>query len=234
MGSALAVLFAILFLIPGFIWQKTVQIFSAYSRPKKIDLLEYLTLSCINYLFAIPVVCFLLTKWPADLDAGDPGSILEKLGYCYLAGWLSLVFILPVICGILTAKLPRWKRVKGLLKKVGISFLHPAPTAWDYAFARDQEYWARIELKNDEYVEGIFGEHSLASSEPGECDIFLEAVYELVDEETERYESAENNEGIYVSGDEIRTITFFALAREESTDGGSEIVRPGDEVAQGS
>lgn len=224
MGSSLAVLFAILFLIPGFIWQKISQASSVYSRPVKVNLLECLTLSCINYLLASPIVCLLLPHWPADLDPKDPGSVLNKLGYLYLAAWLSLVFILPVVGGVLTAKIPQWGWLNRSLGKVGITLLHPAPTAWDYAFARGHEYWARIELTNDELVEGIFGENSLASSEGSERDLFLESVYEL-DSDTGEYEAVEDNEGIYIRAGDIRTISFFTLRLEDA--GG---VKPGNKL----
>ena len=134
-GTPLAVLMAILFLVPGFIWRKTAQACTPYASTRKTELLECLALSCFNYLIAIPFVWWLLAYWPKGLDLRQPDTLASHLSYLFL--WVLLVFLLPIVLGVAISLLLRHRKVKNLLGRFGISILHPAPTAWDYAFSGD-------------------------------------------------------------------------------------------------
>ena len=120
----------------------------------------------------------------------------------------------------MTGKLAMNEAVKGWARRFGISVLHPAPTAWDYVFARDERYWARIELVDGKLVEGIFDSDSLASGEKDGRDIFLEKVYEL-DESTGKYEVSGRNQGVWISQGKIKTVTFFEWEEKPEEPNGS-------------
>ena len=140
LGTPVAFLLAILFLIPGLIWKKMADVASPYQLRKKADLLECLMLSCLNYLCAAVVFGWAFIRWcPADIEPTLNGVRSHIL---YFVLWILPVFVLPVGLGIVTAKLARNESIKGFFRKFGISVLHPAPTAWDYVFAREESYWA--------------------------------------------------------------------------------------------
>jgi hypothetical protein len=212
--TPLAVLFAILFVVPGFLWLKIAIAREPYAKRRKTDWLECLALSCFNYLIASPVVYFLLICFPNDIEITKPGSCAGHPWYFLV--WGLVVFILPVVCGFVTGYLAKKDWLKGFLRRFGISVLHPAPSAWDYVFARNERYWARVELSDGSVVEGIFDSNSLASGEPDEHDLFLETVFEW-DEQSRQYKHLDRNAGVWLSAQGIRTITFFTL---EAEDGG--------------
>ena len=229
LGTPAAVLLAIFFLIPGFVWTKMIRLCSPYASTKKIELLECLAFSCFNYVVASPIIGLLIINWPLDLDLAKPQTIGHHLIYsCF---WLSLVFVLPVILGFLFAKLTRAEKVRGFLQRIGIALLHPAPTAWDYAFARSERYWARVQLADDTIIEGLFDSNSLASGEKDDRDIFFETVVEW-DDKDQKYHQLDKNAGMWVGADQIRTITFFEASPVAQADpeaglndkGGSDII----------
>jgi len=205
----------IVFLVPGFLWRKTAQVTSRYATKLSTDWFECLTLSCFNYLLAAPAIWLLLTYQPGDFDFKNPSTYAGHP--LYLLFWLLLVFALPIVCGWGTSRVAGAPKVMGFLRRFGIVTLHPAPTAWDYVFARDERYWARIELGDGTLVEGILDSNSLASTEPEERDVFLESVFKL-DAQTGEYKQLERNAGVLVKADEIRTITFFTVEDEEEAD----------------
>ena len=208
LDTPVAVVLAILFLIPGFLWKMIADSTSPYVTRRDTSLLQYLALSCLNYLLALPVIYLLIVYGPTDLSALKQGGIRDNKSY--IMAWLSLVFVLPVLGGYVSQRLVWFFAGSGFAKKLGIWIVHPAPTAWDYVFARDQPYWARIELTDGKLIEGVFDSNSLASSEVEDRDIFLETVFEL-DEETQDYRQVDRNAGILVRGQSIKTIAFFNI-----------------------
>jgi hypothetical protein len=206
LGTPLAVIVAIFFVVPGFIIKKVADAFSPYDQSRKqATLIDLLALSCFNYLAAIVLVYLLARAWPFGANPGF--ADLVSHGF-YLLGWLVVVFVFPVLVGIVLGLAVRGSWLRVVLGRIGIVLLHPAPTAWDYAFARRERYWARVELLDGSLVEGLFGANSLASGDPDCRDIFLESVYAL-DEETGTYQVLERNRGVWVNPGQIRQITFF-------------------------
>jgi hypothetical protein len=206
LATPIAVLLAIMFLIPGLIWKQTADLMSPYRSGKKAELLECLKLSCLNYLCAaIPFGLLYVFCCPADVE---PSLKCMKSHLFYFTLWIFPVFILPVLLGYLTGKLAANEAIKGWFRRFGVSVLNPAPTAWDYVFAREERYWARIELTDGKLVEGIFGSASLASDVKEARDLFLENVYEL-DESTGKYEVSGRNQGVWINQSQIKTIIFF-------------------------
>jgi len=218
-------LLAILFLVPGLLWKRATELSSPYATRHKIHLLECLLLSCLNYLIAIVFIWPLVTHWPDGLDLGKPKTIPQHSGYLTL--WLLLVFLLPVLGGFVTGKVLARPLMLGFLRRFGVSVLHPAPTGWDYAFARNERYWARIELTDGARVEGVFDSNSLASAEHDDRDIFLETVFEL-NSETGEYQQLQRNAGVLVRGAHIKSITFFELNVARESEHPRALGRPGE------
>lgn len=213
LGTPLAVVLTLLFFIPGFLWKETANLASPYVARRDTPWLHYFALSCFNYLIALPVVFLLVAYRPVTIDISKMDTIAANPSYIF--AWLSLVFVLPVLCGYVTAKLTQADSVKVLRRKIGLWALHPAPTAWDYAFARDSRYWARVELTDGSLVEGLFDSNSLASGERDNRDIFLETIFEL-DSASGEYKQVERNAGILIRAESIRSITFFIVDGDET------------------
>ncbi len=215
LGTPAAVLLGIFFLMPGFIWTKVGRLLSPYASTKKIELLECFAFSCFNYLVAFPVIFLLLVFLPDDLDLHKPETVCGHPRY--LGIWLFLVFLLPVALAVGLHKLKGVGKVQGFLERLDIALLHPAPTAWDYAFARGGTYWAKVELVDDSSIMGLFDANSLASSEKEDHDLFLETILEW-DESSGEYYEVDRNAGVWIKSGQIRKITFFGTDSEIGQD----------------
>lgn len=53
-----------------------------------------------------------------------------------------------------------------------VNKIHPVPTAWDYYFSKQEEAWIIVTLKNGKTIYGKFSEHSFASSDAEERDLY--------------------------------------------------------------
>lgn len=201
------VLLAVVFLIPGFLFKRISLLSVPYEGRKKTELLEYLALSCLTYLFSSPGLFVLIPRAFCEQGQFVVQGVIDNLFW-----WLSIIFLLPAFLGLIAGVVSSRCRGDGwparLLRKFGFSVLHPAPTAWDYCFARTEGYWARIGLKNGRMIEGIYSSSSLASSVPGERDLFLESVFEW-DADTESYNPVEFNQGMWINASAIEHITFI-------------------------
>jgi hypothetical protein len=215
LGTPLAVLVAILFLIPGFLWKFVAKCRTPYAKSHKSELVDCLALSCMNYFIVSIPVYYLLVSYPGDLEIDKPQTFRGHL--CYFFLWMLIVFVFPAVCGYATGWMAKSSMLKGGLRRFGIFVLHPAPTAWDYAFARDERYWARIESSDGTLIEGVFDCNSLASGETSERDVFLEDVFRW-DTASGEYKRLDSNAGVWVSPKNIKSITFFSI--EDSNEGG--------------
>ena len=174
LGTPLAVLVAILFLVPGLLWLKAMELASPYMLTPRRDWLECLMLSCVNYLLGSLLIYHLLKRWPHGLDIAKPETVAQHV--FYLAWWVALIFLLPLIAGYSWGRIRKSRPASNVFRRLKMRVIHTAPTAWDYAFAREEGYWARVELTNGARIEGVFGSNSLVSTESSERDIFLERV----------------------------------------------------------
>jgi hypothetical protein len=94
LGTPAALLLAVLFLIPGFLWRKVMDACSPYAPRGKVEFIESLALSCFNYLAGIPILVALILLWPRGLDLRNPGCLSSNR---WFLGYLCLWFI-PVFC----------------------------------------------------------------------------------------------------------------------------------------
>jgi len=203
-----AVVLAILFLIPGLIWKKMADLASPYRNRKKVDFLECFMFSCWNYLVAgVFFGWAYIDRCPADIE---PTLNCVKSHFAYFALWVLPVFVLPAGLGFAATKLARRESIRARFCRYGIYLLHPAPTAWDFVFAREESYRARVELLDGKLLEGLFGSGSLASTEEEERDLFLEGVYEI-DEASGGYSKVKRNQGVWIHKDQIKAIRFFSI-----------------------
>ena len=86
--------------------------------------------------------------------------------------------------------------------------VHVIPTAWDWKFANIKDpVFLLITLKNGEQFGGLFGYQSFASSTSDRRDIFLEQLYDVL--EDEEWAEAQPDKGVLIDYTEIAYIEFM-------------------------
>jgi hypothetical protein len=118
----------------------------------------------------------------------------------------GIIFVSPVGPGLLSGWLRQKDVVGRFLARFGFRTIHPAPTAWDWHFSQAKPYWALVTLKSGDQVYGLFATHSFAGDDPSRRDLYIEAVFRLLD--TVEWAPVEDSAGILIAADEIATIEF--------------------------
>ena len=191
-----AVLLAIAFLVPGFILSSVLaSTFRRRSRSPADLMLQYLTLSCVNYG---------LWSWLIALMIQGDWVSRHPLFTALLV--FTVLFASPVLLGALAPALSRKPLVKRVLSAVGFNVDRFIPTAWDFKFEQETPSWVIVRLRDGASVYGFWGSESFAGDEPGERDLFLEAVFQPSNEG--HWQPAPDTAGILIRADEIATIEF--------------------------
>lgn len=166
--SVEAMLLALAFLAPGYVVDKVRSWFLVRrQRDGAWAWLHFLTLSGLNLALLSPFVQYLLTS-------GTSYSPLYKIG-----GWVLVLFVVPAFIGLALGILARSRWWPNLLRKCGIRITSPLPGACDHAFLATRDaHWVIARLKGGVIVRGLFGENSMAGSQAGQRDLFVEKVYE--------------------------------------------------------
>lgn len=153
--------------------------------------------SLISY-FAISV-----TYWTCLMAAGvTPADVSAKGGIWFLVFGL----LLPAVAGALLGFNARFDIIRGWLRKKAVNTVHPIANAWDWKFGKTEQGYVLVALTDGTYVRGYFGEHSFASSNPNERDLFLDSVYESPDGGT--WIEVPGKE-VLIMGSQIRYIEFM-------------------------
>jgi Family of unknown function (DUF6338) len=119
--------------------------------------------------------------------------------------WVGVIFIIPAALGLLSATNIRFRWIASLFKKVGLTVIHPVPTAWDWKFSGIKESWVLVTLKNETKWRGVLGENSFISSSSQERDIFIEKVFTV----DKNGNWVERTSGVLITHDQIETIEFW-------------------------
>ena len=189
------VFYTCIFLLPGFIIKSVMD---TLVPPAKHNDSKYF-FSCLLY----SIVNCAIWSWAYLLL----NKIPEKYSIIY---WISLLAttvvgatLLAVIIGVIRQK----GAIEWLFEKLRINKIHPAPTAWDYYFSKQEEAWIVVTLKSGKTIYGKFSEHSFSSSDAEERDLYIEKTYIIKDDMT--WEEDEKSKGILIAKEEIETIEFF-------------------------
>ena len=183
------------FLLPGFIIKSVLD---TLVPPAKHNDSKYF-FSCLLY----SIVNCAIWSWAYFL--------LNKISDNHpIIYWISLLAttvvgatLLAFVVGVIKQK----GAIEWVFKKMGINKTHPAPTAWDYYFAKQEESWVVVTLKSGKTIYGKFSEHSFSSSDAEERDLYIEKTYGINDDMT--WEEDEKSKGILIAKEEIETIEFF-------------------------
>jgi Family of unknown function (DUF6338) len=169
------------------------------SENRESSLLRFLTLSAINYGLWVWLV-YLMMKSSFFVDNPVRACI----------AWAFVVFVSPAMLGLGVGALGQRNAGRRLLDRLGISTLHPIPTAWDYFFGRRVPVWVVVTLTDGSYVAGYYGTGSFASSERDERDLYLEAVYNIQD--ATEWVEVPRSAGVWIRGTQIRHLEFRQTA----------------------
>ena len=190
------------FLVPGFVWSAVLSmLMPAGTRSKDSRFVEFLTLSCINH-----------GLWSWALFPVFKTGFLERQPWWSGAILFGVVFVSPVLLGVLTGWLQQNEAVGKFLGWLGLRSVHPIPSAWDWHFGRLKPYWVVVTMKDGSRVRGLFHSRSFAGSDPERRDLYLEAQYRLL--ETGEWGPVEDTGGVLVMGGEIAAIEFREFGGE--------------------
>lgn len=202
--SGNAVVYAILFLVPGFIMSSVLgMMFRRRSRSASEQTLQYLTFSCVNLgLWSWLIVLMIQGDW---LDWHPViASVLVFV----------IVFVSPVALGLLTLSLAQNVVVRRLLSAFGFKVARFIPTAWDYKFQKGEPEWVIVRLKDGSSVYGLWAGMSFAGDDPKERDIFIEAVFQP--DNGNPWKPVVDTRGILIKSSEIGTIEFRRINMEDT------------------
>ncbi len=192
------------FIVPGFVWSRVHRYIQEAPEEQQESWLGVCTLSAINYAFWFWLIPWLWVETRSAVVAASAPPV------GVLVSWGCVTFVSPLAFGLLTGYAHRagWWR-SFLRDRLRVAIPHPVRTGWSYAFAtRSQRgpMWVTVRLKDDSLVHGLFAEESLASSSPGERDLYLEHAYTL----GERGEivPSPDSAGVWIAGGEIKAMEF--------------------------
>jgi len=216
-GGAVA---TVLFLLPGYVIGKAYS--GGIRSPTPSDRAFLTTIASgglLVHLIALPwtapLAQYVIEKLP-DLDLAH---------YLEVLAWSGLVLaILPAVIGAGAARIADVQSgpIYDALNFLGFTTAKRTAEAWNWVFREmghsPDEIWLRVRLKNKGGVYyGVFGEHSLVSSDAAVRDVYLERTWPVDRHGQPKAASdkTENvpNKGIWVAGSEIMTVEFVPKQR---------------------
>ncbi len=184
------------FIVPGLVIVYIRSRFISGRTPSHSqNVLGYITLSLLYYVFALPIV--------------EPALQLEDPWEARAAVWLSLTLIGPALFGLFLGAWAQREWGARIALKLGLTTIHVIPTAWDWRFSKIPRggMFVMVTLTSGESVAGFFGPNSFASSDDSERDIYIEEEYSVDDKGIWSPRSAKV--GILIPVKEIRNVEFW-------------------------
>jgi Family of unknown function (DUF6338) len=193
------VFFTVGFLVPGFVWSAVLSMLvPSRTRSREIHFIEFLTLSCINH-----------GLWSWALFPMFSTRFVEQ--HPYWSGFIlfAIMFISPIVLGVLSGKLQQTEAALRFLAWLGLRTVHTVPRAWDWYFSRSHPCWVTVTMTDQSRVFGLYHGRSFAGSDPEHRDLYLEAQFRLL--ATGEWAPIEDTAGVLISADQIATIEFRKL-----------------------
>jgi hypothetical protein len=211
-----AVRVLILFIIPGFICQRTISTtLSRRAKDASLIIIEAITFSCVEY--AIVGWIFFFVPLPSLGILQQHQTVWQNIGTALL--WVAFFFLVPVLLGVGWAKFLHGKWLPKLHEKLNLPSVNPYARAWDFYFSKRKPAWVIIRLLDDSFVGGFMEEDSLVSSYPDPEDIYLEKAYTVSKDGTISADPISKTGGVWVNGSQIKCIEFIAVDEKDITYG---------------
>jgi len=192
-----------LFLIPGFLTAFWLRLFLPL-RPGS-DNKNILTYILWSATLALPWLMFL----------GWHGQLSHFHRFRELVVLVIFLLIAPFFMALWLSKIVNnsdrypWKALQKVFR---VRTIHPIPSAWDKTFLEIEGGWILITLKDGTRVGGTWDAKAIASSDPGERDLFLPRPYR-VDSEGNWTETPDSI-GMLIKADQLAMIEFFRYTAE--------------------
>ena len=185
-------------LVPGFIYNGVLAHFIPLHQnsEKALVLLRLLTATAFNYALCSPIIYLLAT------NAWFPRrALLQGIT------WFIIIFLVPVLLGLGRATIIQQDRGRWFYRLVRLRPINPIPTGWDWIFSRTEPCYVLVTLTDGTDIAGYFGHKSMASSDPGRKDLYIEKVYKVPTDD-EPWIEAEGTLGMHIDGAQISHIEF--------------------------
>lgn len=190
-----AIFYTCIFLLPGFVIKSVMD---TLVPPIKHNDTKYF-FSCLLY----SIINFAVWSWAYLL-------VSKCFKKHYILYWFLLVLVTVIGASVLAVIIAAVKQkgiIEFIFKIIKINKAHPVPTAWDYYFSKQEEAWIIVTLKSGKTIYGQYSEHSFASSDAEERDLYIEKTYNINEDMT--WVEDDKSKGILVSKDVIETIEFL-------------------------
>lgn len=97
--------------------------------------------------------------------------------------------------------------------KLKVQIISPIPSAWDYKFSElNQGRKVTVALSDGTFIRGAYYSKSMASSDDGYRDIYLEETWQL--DEQDRWVKVDATDGVWISPNVIKWISFMEDAND--------------------
>jgi len=195
--SATDLYFVVSVFVPGFIYNSVLASFVPRrgSTEKEALLLRWFTGTALNYGVCSPIIYGLVS-----------GYLLNDSPFWQGIIWLLILFVAPIAVALVSAYLSQKRATRWLASKLGLRSISPIPTGWDWIFGLEDPLFVLVTLKDGTKLVGFFGEDSMASSEPGQRDLYLEKAFTIPEEGP--WVEVAGSRGIYIDGSQIAFIEF--------------------------
>lgn len=210
-GSVQALILVIGFFMPGFIAGKVFELcFPRGEMPERIRLLEYLTLSFVNYAL-----------WSFVIVVVVRGELWQTRPFTFAGILFAVVLVSPLVLGFAMAAATEKRSFQHLAARFGIRAPHHIATAWEWFFREHptSRWWVVIRLRSGIMVYGFFGWNSYMGNVPGHRDLYLERECKLNREGN--LQVIKDGGGIYLRYGDIEAIAFRPV-KEEKQDNAQE------------
>jgi hypothetical protein len=159
--------------------------------------ISYAAVSAVYFAVATPLVAVAEARWG-------------------VVPWVAVAFenvVVPALIGGVAAFNAVHDWSTKAWAKLGIQPVHPAPTAWDYAFSRlPAGTFILVTLTDGSQVAGMYARSSFASSSSAERDILIEDVWTVGKGPWTR---PDPQRSILLCGKNIQSIELLKEAKDE-------------------
>lgn len=191
------------YLLAGYVVIAVRARFIAGIRPKPAEvLIEAVILSLINqFLFGVWLLC----PWISNALTQAP-QFRTMLEVVVQPVFLGCVFGLNLSAG--------WKNA--FLRRISIPVVHPTERAHDFAFAGREPCFVIVTYEDGTSVRGYFGPNSIAASDEGRSDLYLERLYGDPEDGTDTWVELAPSRGAWMSLAAVRSIEFLEVENAQN------------------